>query len=106
MDAVAEKANLTRTGGSSLCPRAADSLAIHERALDITGQIAIVGFDEMPWAISLRPPLTAVAAPAFEVGRTAAESLLDHIQKPLMPRRQVGLETRLIFSLDKLRPIG
>jgi DNA-binding LacI/PurR family transcriptional regulator len=38
-----------------------------------------------------------VAPPAFEVGRTAAELLLDHIQKPLMPRRQVVLETQLII---------
>jgi LacI family transcriptional regulator len=70
--------------------------AIHERALDIPGQVAIVGFDDMPWATSLRPPLTTVAQPAFEVGRTAAGLLLDRIQKPAIARRQVVLETRLI----------
>jgi DNA-binding LacI/PurR family transcriptional regulator len=32
------------------------SQAIHERAFDIPGQVAIVGFDDMPWAMSLRPP--------------------------------------------------
>lgn len=71
--------------------------AIHERGLEIPGQVAIVGFDEMPWAMSLRPPLTTVAQPAFEVGRTAAELLLDRIQKPTMTRRQIVLETRLII---------
>jgi DNA-binding LacI/PurR family transcriptional regulator len=70
--------------------------AIHERQLDIPGQIAIVGFDEMPWAISLRPPLTTVAQPAFEAGRTAAELLLARVRDPCLPRRQVVLETRLI----------
>jgi LacI family transcriptional regulator len=47
--------------------------AIHDRHLAIPDDVAIVGFDEMPWAMSLRPPLTTVAQPAFDVGRTAAE---------------------------------
>jgi len=71
--------------------------AIHERGLDIPGEIAIVGFDDMPWAISLRPPLTAVAQPAFDVGRTAAELVLARIREPSLPRRQVVLETRLVI---------
>jgi LacI family transcriptional regulator/LacI family repressor for deo operon, udp, cdd, tsx, nupC, and nupG len=70
--------------------------AIHERNLAIPDEIAIVGFDEMPWAMSLRPPLTTVAQPAFEVGRTAAELLLGRVREPGLPRRQVVLETQLI----------
>lgn len=70
--------------------------AIHERDLDIPGQIAILGFDEMPWAMSLRPPLTTVEQPAFELGRTAAQLLLERINKPALPPRRVILGTRLI----------
>ncbi len=70
--------------------------AIHERHLAIPDEIAIVGFDEMPWAMSLRPPLTTVAQPAFEIGRTAAELLLARVREPALPRRQVVLETRLV----------
>jgi LacI family transcriptional regulator len=70
--------------------------AIHELNLSIPDEIAIVGFDEMPWAMSLRPPLTTVAQPAFEVGRTAAELLLARLRDPSLPRRQVVLETTLI----------
>jgi DNA-binding LacI/PurR family transcriptional regulator len=70
--------------------------AIHERHLVIPDQIAIVGFDEMPWAMSLRPPLTTIAQPAFEAGRAAAELLLARVREPSMPRRQVVLDTRLI----------
>jgi LacI family transcriptional regulator len=70
--------------------------AIHERQLTIPDEIAIVGFDEMPWAMSLRPPLTTVAQPAYEVGRTAAELLLARVREPSLPRRQVVLETHLI----------
>jgi LacI family transcriptional regulator len=71
--------------------------AIHERHLTIPDQIAIVGFDEMPWAMSLRPPLTTVAQPAFDVGRTAAELLMARVREPGLPHRQVVLETKLII---------
>jgi len=71
--------------------------AIHDRQLEIPRQIAVVGFDDMPWAISLRPPLTAVSQPAFEAGRTAAELLLARVREPSLPRRQVVLETRLVI---------
>jgi LacI family transcriptional regulator len=71
--------------------------AIHERHLGIPNEIAIVGFDEMPWAMSLRPPLTTVAQPAFDVGRTAAELFLARVREPSLPRRQVVLETQLII---------
>jgi LacI family transcriptional regulator len=70
--------------------------AIHERNLAIPEEIAIVGFDEMPWAMSLRPPLTTIAQPAFEIGRTAAELLLARVREPSLPGRQVVLETRLV----------
>jgi DNA-binding LacI/PurR family transcriptional regulator len=32
--------------------------AIHEKGLSIPQDAAIVGFDDMPWALSLAPPLT------------------------------------------------
>ncbi|MGA9348047.1 MAG: LacI family DNA-binding transcriptional regulator [Anaerolineae bacterium] len=41
--------------------------------------VAIVGFDDMPWAPSLDPPLTVVAKPTYELGCTAASLLLQRI---------------------------
>jgi DNA-binding LacI/PurR family transcriptional regulator len=70
--------------------------AIHELHRAIPKEIAIVGFDEMPWAMSLRPPLTTIAQPSFEVGRTAANLLLDRLRDPTLPLRRVVLDTRLI----------
>ncbi len=70
--------------------------AIHERGLEIPADIAVLGFDDMPWATSLRPPLTAVAQPAQDVGRTAARLLLERIQNGRLPRRRAVLPTRLI----------
>ena len=70
--------------------------AIHEQKLRIPRDIAVVGFDDLPWAVSLNPPLTAVAQPAFEVGRTAARLLLDRLRDPQAAPRHVVLETSLI----------
>lgn len=70
--------------------------AIHERNLVIPDQISVVGFDDMPWATSLQPPLTAVAQPTYELGIAAAQLLLDRLREPERPFRHVVLETQLM----------
>jgi LacI family transcriptional regulator len=70
--------------------------AIHESGLRIPTDLALVSFDDIPWAASLNPPLTAVAQPAYEIGGTAAGLLLHRIADPERPVRHVVLETRLI----------
>lgn len=71
--------------------------AIHEEGLKVPEEIAMVGFDEMAWSISLRPPLTTIAQPSLAVGRTAATMLLERLARPDLPRRQISLETHLII---------
>ena len=71
--------------------------AIHERGLDIPGDIAIIGFDDMPWATSLRPSLTVVSQPTYELGRIAAELLLARISDKNRPIQEVKLEATLIM---------
>jgi DNA-binding LacI/PurR family transcriptional regulator len=71
--------------------------AIHERGLRIPGQIAVVGYDDLPWATSLQPPLTAVAQPAKDVGVTAARLLLDRLAEPERPTRRIILNTQLVI---------
>ncbi len=69
--------------------------AIHETGLAIPSDLALVGFDDMAWAASLNPPLTAVAQPEREIGATAAQLLLTRIREPDKPIRHVVLQTRL-----------
>lgn len=70
--------------------------AIHERELRIPEQVAIVGFDDMPWATSLRPPITVVTQPTEDLGRTAAQLLLERLQDPGRVLRHVILPTQLV----------
>ncbi len=55
---------------------------IHQRGLRVPQDVAIVGFDDLPWAEALDPPLTVVRQPAYEVGRQAMELLLKRIMDP------------------------
>jgi len=71
--------------------------AIHEKGLSIPEDVAIVGFDDMPWAPSLDPPLTAVAQPAYELGRIAASLLLQRIANKDREIVEMKLEPTLII---------
>jgi LacI family transcriptional regulator len=71
--------------------------ALHERGLRIPDDVAVIGFDDMPWSTSLQPPLTAVAQPTFELGATAAQLLLARLHDPTRPFRRVVLDTPLII---------
>ncbi|MBN1285530.1 MAG: LacI family DNA-binding transcriptional regulator [Anaerolineae bacterium] len=70
--------------------------AIHEAGCNIPEDLAVIGFDDVPWAVSLNPPLTTVAQPSFEIGVRAARLLLDRIAAPDRPACTTVLQTRLM----------
>jgi DNA-binding LacI/PurR family transcriptional regulator len=43
----------------------------------VPGDLAVVGFDDIPFASYVQPPLTTVAQPKLEMGRRAVEMALD-----------------------------
>jgi DNA-binding LacI/PurR family transcriptional regulator len=65
-------------GGNNLLTMGA-LRAIRERGLRIPQDIGVVSFDVVPWMPLFEPPLTAIAMPTYEMGRTAAEVLLRAI---------------------------
>jgi LacI family transcriptional regulator/LacI family repressor for deo operon, udp, cdd, tsx, nupC, and nupG len=71
--------------------------AIHKRGLKIPRDVAIIGFDDLPWAEALDPPLTVVRQPAYEVGRAAAELLLKRLENRGAPAASLRLRPRLIL---------
>lgn len=70
--------------------------ALHEAGVRIPDELALVGFDDMPWATSLNPPLTAISQPSQEIGSSAADLLLDRIARPERATRHLILETSLV----------
>lgn len=71
--------------------------AIHKHGLRIPQDVAIIGFDDLPWAEALDPPLTVVRQPAYEVGRAAAELLLKRLSEPEAPAVWLRLRPKLIL---------
>jgi len=55
--------------------------ALRERGLRCPEDVAIVAFDDFPWATAFRPYLTVVAQPTYEIGQRAAQILLSAIRK-------------------------
>lgn len=53
--------------------------ALRADGVDIPGELAVTGFDGIPFAGLLQPSLTTVAQPSSELGRRAASSLLAAI---------------------------
>ncbi len=53
--------------------------AAHESGLSVPDQLSIVGIDDIFAASATTPSLTTVAKPQYEIGRQAAEFLLDHL---------------------------
>jgi LacI family fructose operon transcriptional repressor len=70
--------------------------AIRERNLTIPDDIALVTFDETTWSSLVQPSLTLIAQPTYEIGKTAAELLLQRIVDPSRPTRQVILKGQLL----------
>ena len=50
--------------------------AKHE-LIDVPGALSITGFDDLPLAAHLNPPLTTIAVPASEMGARAANALAE-----------------------------
>lgn len=64
---------------------ASDSLAVgalealREGGLHVPEDVALVGFDNRPFAAHQRPPLTSVALPLYEMGKRAGEIVMTAI---------------------------
>lgn len=69
---------------------------IHQVGRTIPDEIAVIGFDDFSWAVSLNPPLTTIAQPTFKIGTRAAELLLARIADSDRPPRTVMLNTQLM----------
>jgi len=71
--------------------------AIRERGIAIPDEIGLVTFDETTWAELVQPAITLIVQPTYEMGRSAAELLLQRIATPARPTRQVILKGQLLI---------
>ena len=70
--------------------------AIHRRHLCVPKDIAVVGFDDLPLAQFMDPPLTSIRVPAYELGRAAGDMLTRLLAKEPVERGGALLPTQLV----------
>jgi LacI family transcriptional regulator len=70
--------------------------ALEEAGRSVPGDVAVVGFDDLPPARASRPPLTTVSQQVESAGVAAVELLLERIADPHAPVRRIMLPTALV----------
>jgi DNA-binding LacI/PurR family transcriptional regulator len=81
---------------------ASDSMAaaaigvLHDAGRRVPEDVAVVGFDDSPLAITVRPALTTVRQPIAAMGRELADLLVRQIMDPAGAPRRVIFPTELI----------
>jgi LacI family transcriptional regulator/LacI family repressor for deo operon, udp, cdd, tsx, nupC, and nupG len=79
--------------------------ALHELGLRIPDDVSVIGFDDIPLLEYLPVPLTTVRMPKAEMGETAAQMLIRHIEsKTVLPKQKVLLEAELVVR-QSTRPL-
>jgi LacI family transcriptional regulator len=72
-------------------------LYLQDHRVSVPEQIGLVGFSDNPNAVLVRPALTTINQPAYEIGKTAAALLLDILEgRTLAQGTTITLETRLV----------
>jgi LacI family transcriptional regulator len=70
--------------------------ALGQHGIDVPGDVAVTGFDDVLMARHLRPQLTTVRQPIQDIGATAFDALHSMISNGVPAERDIVLPTRLI----------
>ena len=71
--------------------------ALRGAGLAVPGDVAVVGFDDLPSSAVSDPPLTTVRQPIRRLGAQAVDTLIDILNNGSEPPQQVEMDTQLIL---------
>jgi len=71
--------------------------AIRDHGLNIPQDIALVGFDDLPFSQYTDPPLTTVHLPVVELAQQGCNMLIQILQNEHHPSQQTILRTKLVI---------
>src|ERR687896_474635 len=77
-----------------------------ERGVRCPEEISVVGFNDMPFAARFQPPLTTIHIPHYDIGKAAAELILERLQDGESPTREIRLEPSLVVRDSAAAPAG
>jgi LacI family transcriptional regulator len=70
--------------------------ALEEAGLRCPEEVSVIGFNDMPFIDRLRPPLSTIAFPHYQVGTEAAQLLLERLAGDERPVRTLYLAPELV----------
>lgn len=71
--------------------------AIKQNRLKVPGDIAVIGFDNIPLTYMTSPTITTVNQPKYQLGIYSCSMLIQHINKEESPIQSMRLETEIII---------
>jgi LacI family transcriptional regulator len=77
--------------------------ALRELKVPCPGRVSVLGFDDFDWAAVSDPPLTAIAQPTDEIGKSAVELALESIRAA---EDGMGVKNRQVLLKSVLRVRG
>ena len=80
--------------------------AMDELGLRCPADISVTGFNDMPYVDRFVPPLTTLHIPHDELGVQAALLLLERMQNPDTPAKQLRLEPRMVVRGSTAAPLS
>jgi LacI family transcriptional regulator len=101
---------LERDGGVTAIAAGNDLIALGcydvltERGAACPDDVSIVGFNDMPFCDRFQPPLSTVRIGHHELGRRAAELMLEALQQPRADARQIQVEPELVVRASSGPP--
>jgi LacI family transcriptional regulator len=79
-------------------------LALDQAGLSCPADISVVGFNDMPFIDMLRPPLTTIAFPHYQVGTEAAQLLIERLNGDASKVKVLYLAPELIVRKSTAQP--
>ncbi|MEA3440651.1 MAG: LacI family DNA-binding transcriptional regulator [Chloroflexota bacterium] len=70
--------------------------AVQDKGLNVGSDFGIVGFDDIPMASQVQPPLTSIRQPIYEVGTRLCQMLIEQIQGKHSTEQHIILEPTLV----------
>ena len=71
--------------------------AFHQQGMSVPNDIAVVGFDDMDFAQYFEPSLTSIHKSRVDMGKAAAQMLIDVLDGKKLENRTVSLKTHLVI---------
>ena len=70
--------------------------AFHEAGLRVPEDVSVIGFDNIPLAVIVKPELTTISQPLLRMGQIAAKAIIEQIEKTAQYKPEIMIEPELI----------